>query len=696
MLTPIVSIFCLFFLLYQITLVASSTPPRYVPDDDITLDCGSATSDKSMDLNGRDWTGDFQSKYFPKELDNLKSNISKATVERIVTKAPYSTARISYSQFTYVFPVTVGPKFVRLHFNSAIYPGFEGSKAFFTVIAGSFTLLRNFTLVPDDSLQEKTFFKEFCINVGKDKKLDLTFIPFSTTFHAFINGIEIVSMPDDLYYKPEGKSEEGIPNLSGNPFYINDDMALEMVYRLNVGGYLIGQMDDTGLFREWPRDDNYFKGESQMPHDQSMVLDYAKIPSFSAPDDVYLYARTMGVNGTKNRLSNLTWELPVDMGFYYLVRLHFCEIDPNMKFVGERRFIIFIDYLFAELDADVLLWTDKIGTPVYKDYVVMIQKKGVEDNSHILSIDLHPRTDSNYKDAILNGLEVFKLSNTDGNLAKHGAEIFDLHKPTAMMSKTKKFIAIGIGTGFLVLLFLMGCMVFWKVKKSKRYVSYYPPSRCWCLCWLRLYPYKGKQTGKKTSSLRKEHCHHFSLADIKIATNNFHEDLIIGKGGFGNVYKGQIDDEETMTVAIKRLNPKSRQGAHEFQTKIEMLSQLRYVHLISLIGYCNEKSEMILVYDYMTNGTLREHLYDTNNDTLPWKKRLNICIGAARGLDYLHRGVKHTIIHRDVKTTDILLDDKWVAKILDFGLSKMGQNNTAVSTMVKGTWGYLDLEYARC
>uniref|UniRef100_A0A3Q7EVJ8 Protein kinase domain-containing protein n=1 Tax=Solanum lycopersicum TaxID=4081 RepID=A0A3Q7EVJ8_SOLLC len=185
-------------------------------------------------------------------------------------------------------------------------------------------------------------------------------------------------------------------------------------------------------------------------------------------------------------------------------------------------------------------------------------------------------------------------------------------------------------------------------------------------------------------------CRQFSLDEMERSTNNFDPHL----WRIWYSIKGNIDGGET-TLAVKRLKPGSSQGEKELWTEINMLSMHHHENLLSLIGYCIEGHEMLLVYDYMPRGSLADNRYkmDRNSSSLSWERRLKISIGVARGLDFLHT-CQNRVIHRDIKISNILLDENW--EISDFGLSKMGPGNesaTHVSKQVKGTFRYLDPEY---
>ncbi|RWR96278.1 putative leucine-rich repeat receptor-like serine/threonine-protein kinase [Cinnamomum micranthum f. kanehirae] len=186
----------------------------------------------------------------------------------------------------------------------------------------------------------------------------------------------------------------------------------------------------------------------------------------------------------------------------------------------------------------------------------------------------------------------------------------------------------------------------------------------------------------------------FTYAEVLSMTNNFQR--CIGKGGFGTVYHGQMTDGTH--VAVKMLSPGSIkspcQGSKEFQNEAHLLMRVHHRNLVPFIGYCQEDGNMALIYNYMAQGHLGTHLSDSNSDALSWDRRLRIALDVAQGLEYLHNGCKPPIIHRDVKTANILLNERLEAKIGDFGLSKVFSDDlTHVSTAVKGTFGYLDPEY---
>ncbi|KAK4713831.1 hypothetical protein R3W88_019738 [Solanum pinnatisectum] len=191
----------------------------------------------------------------------------------------------------------------------------------------------------------------------------------------------------------------------------------------------------------------------------------------------------------------------------------------------------------------------------------------------------------------------------------------------------------------------------------------------------------------------------FTYEEMKLSTKHFRPDKVLGEGGFGIVYKGVIDENvrpgyKTTYVAIKELDPESLQGDREWLAEVNYLGHIRHPNLVKLIGYCCEDYHRLLVYEYMASGSLEKHLFPRVCATLSWSRRMRIALDAAKGLAFLH-GAERPIIYRDFKTSNILLDAEFNAKLSDFGLAKDGPmgDQTHVSTRVMGTYGYAAPEY---
>ncbi|GLT54333.1 hypothetical protein SLA2020_275390 [Shorea laevis] len=201
----------------------------------------------------------------------------------------------------------------------------------------------------------------------------------------------------------------------------------------------------------------------------------------------------------------------------------------------------------------------------------------------------------------------------------------------------------------------------------------------------------------------------FKLAELKSATRNFRPDTVLGEGGFGRVFKGWVDETTYaptkvgtgIAVAVKKSNPDSPQGMEEWLAEVKFLGKFSHPNLVKLLGYCWEDKEFLLVYEYMQKGSLENHLLESmldylegSSEPLPWDTRLKIAIGAARGLSFLHTSEK-SVIYRDFKPANILLDGDYNVKLSDFGLAKLGpiNGNSHVTTRVMGTYGYAAPEY---
>ncbi|WOH02194.1 hypothetical protein DCAR_0521583 [Daucus carota subsp. sativus] len=638
------------------------------PADQYYINCGSSTS---VTIGSQVFLGDKLASKYLSSPDNILGTTSSNSIPQSDESGLYKNARIFTKESKYTFPISrKGRVWIRLYLSPFVYDSYNPNSAAFSVSIPNHMLLSNFKA-------SEAVRKEFLVNVTSGS-LVITLSPSENSF-AFLNALEVVSAPDILI---SDDAQSVNPAVKFNGLLTQ---ALETVARVNMGGPTVTSKNDT-LGRTWVPDTKFLL-EQNLAESVSKI-NSVRYPPGGATDDiapktVYGTATKMKSEDNPNSNFNVTWVFPVDPGFRYVVRFHFCDIVSDAP--SKIYFNVFLDSSNVLPDLDLTTRNlNFLATAIYMDFVT----SSISSSKLRVSIGPSPVNDA-YPDAILNGLEIMKMNNSLGNLGGMAT----LPSSSGSGSKSKVGVIVGVIIGVAIILLIVGLLFYIRRKRRLEQLHH---SKTWVpISQNASYTMGSKDSHKTTASAGSDIGFRCPFAAVQEATNNFDESWVIGVGGFGKVYKGEFSDGTK--VAVKRGNSKSQQGFTEFRTEIEMLSQFRHRHLVSLIGYCDEKSEMILIYEYMENGTLKSHLYGSGLPSLGWKERLEICIGSARGLHYLHTGYAKAVIHRDVKSANILLDETFLAKVADFGLSKTGPeiDQTHVSTAVKGSFGYLDPEYFR-
>ncbi|XP_027187823.1 probable LRR receptor-like serine/threonine-protein kinase At1g07650 isoform X2 [Cicer arietinum] len=387
--------------------------------------------------------------------------------------------------------------------------------------------------------------------------------------------------------------------------------------------------------------------------------------------DPYIVANTSKLLNTSvlnSKLYTTARVSPLSLTYYglclingnYTVKLHFAEIifinDRSLNSLGRRIFDVYIQGKLMLRDFDIQREAGGTGKPIVKTFNATVTENTLKIQFYWAG----------------KGTTGIPTRGVYGPLVSAISVHSNFKPPSDHRKKNHVILVVGIVSSVLVVVLMV-------------------------LCLMRRYGLLG---GK--DSVYKElrgidlQTGLFTLRQIKAATKNFDATNKLGEGGFGSVYKGILSDGTE--IAVKQLSSKSKQGNREFVTEIGMISGLQHPNLVKLFGCCVEGNQLILIYEYMENNCLSRILFGKGSDNktkLDWLTRKKICLGIAKALAYLHEESRIKIIHRDIKASNVLLDKEFNAKVSDFGLAKLIEDDkTHVSTRIAGTIGYMAPEYA--